>query len=103
MLEGLDYQMLEAGVHLKESMSDIFQRQIYACAWFERKNIVATMRQIGADNLLFETDFPHPTCLYPEPLDYMTGALAEMTTQERLKVFGGNAQKVYSIGDHAIR
>ena len=97
MLEGLDYQMMEAGVDLKESMTEIFKRQIYACSWFERKNIVSTMRQIGVDNLLFETDFPHPTCLYPHPLDYMTSALAEMTHDERGKVFGGNAQKIYNL------
>jgi predicted TIM-barrel fold metal-dependent hydrolase len=97
MLEGLDYQMLEAGVKLEESMSDIFRRQIYACSWFERKHIVSTMRQLGAENLMFETDFPHPTCLYPDPLDYMTSSLGEMTVDERQKVFGGNAQKVYGL------
>ncbi len=99
MLEGLDYQMAEAyGVEPKVSMEDIFRRQIYACSWFERKNIVQTMRQIGADNLMFETDFPHPTCLYPDALDYMTTALAEMTADERHKVFGGNAVKIYNLG-----
>lgn len=102
MLEGLDYQMMEAGVDLKESMSEIFRRQIYACSWFERKNIVNTMRQIGVDNLLFETDFPHPTCLYPDPLDYMTEALAQMTDDERSKVFGGNAQKIYNLDPGAV-
>ena len=24
---------------------------------------------VGEDSILFETDFPHPTCLYPKPLD----------------------------------
>jgi predicted TIM-barrel fold metal-dependent hydrolase len=97
MLEGLEYQMAEAGVELKESMADIFRRQIYACVWFEKKNIVKTIRQVGAGNVLFETDFPHPTCLYPDALNYMTTALAEMTEDERGKVMGGNARGLYNL------
>jgi uncharacterized protein len=97
MLEGLEYQMAEAGVKPKDSVYEIFKRQIYSCSWFERRNIVETMRQIGADNLLFETDFPHPTCLYPEPLEYMTDVLPDMTDEERKKVFGGNAAKLYNL------
>lgn len=100
MLEGLEYQLAEAGVKLKDSVHDIFKRQIYACAWFERRNILEVMRDIGTENLLFETDFPHPTCLYPKPLDYMTDVLAEMTAEERAKVFGGNATKVYNLGSY---
>ena len=28
---------------------------------------------VGEDNILFETDFPHPTCLYPNPLQTRGG------------------------------
>jgi predicted TIM-barrel fold metal-dependent hydrolase len=97
MLEGLEYQMAEAGVKPKDSIYEVFKRQVYTCSWFERRNIVDTMRRIGADNLLFETDFPHPTCLYPEPLEYMTDVLPDMTEDERKKVFGGNAAKLYNL------
>ena len=40
---------------------------------------------------------PHPACLYPDGLEYMADAIAQMTEEERFKVFSGNAAKVYNI------
>lgn len=98
MLEGIEYQLGEAGVKPKVSPTELFARQIYACTWFERRHIVQTARQIGIDNILFESDFPHPTCLYPDPLGQVSDALAAMTQEERQKMLGGNAIKLYNLG-----
>jgi predicted TIM-barrel fold metal-dependent hydrolase len=46
---------------------------------------------------MFETDFPHPACLFPDGIDYMTDAIAELTYEERVKIFSGNAAKLYNI------
>ena len=46
---------------------------------------------------MFETDFPHPTCLYPRPLEYLTPLLAQMTMEDRHKVFQTNAEKLYNL------
>ena len=46
---------------------------------------------------MFETDFPHPACLYPNGLDYLAEAIAELTPEERFKVFSGNAARIYGI------
>lgn len=96
-LEALEYQMHEAGMRLELSPREIFARQIYACCWFERRSLVQTVRSIGADNLMFETDFPHPTCLYPGAMDYMRATIEELTEVERRKVFSENAQKLYHL------
>jgi uncharacterized protein len=61
------------------------------------ENLVATMRQTGIDNVMFETDFPHPACLYPDPLEHVADAAAAMTDEERFKFFSGNAAKLYNI------
>ena len=97
ILEALEYMAVESGMEFGVSPSEIFRRQIYACTFFERKNFVETVRQVGADNIMFETDFPHPACLYPDGLDYMVDALAGLTYEERFKIFSGNAAKVYNI------
>jgi predicted TIM-barrel fold metal-dependent hydrolase len=47
---------------------------------------------------MFETDFPHPTCLYPDPLERGAQALAGFTAEERRKIFSANADKVYGVG-----
>ena len=97
LLEAMEYMSVEAGVEYATSPTEVFRRQIYACSFFERKNFVATVRQVGVDNVMFETDFPHPACLYPDGLDYMADAIAELTPQERRKIFSENAARVYNI------
>lgn len=97
LIEGLEYMGREAGLDYSPSPIEVFRRQIYACTFFERRNFVETIRQVGVDNVMFETDFPHPACLYPDGLEYMADSIAEMTEEERFKVFSGNAAKVYNI------
>jgi predicted TIM-barrel fold metal-dependent hydrolase len=97
ILEAISYQMSEAGIKPKLSPKEIFQRQMYASSWFEREDLIHNARLVGVDNVMFETDFPHPTCLYPNPLGYMAETAAKFTLEERQKIFGGNAARVYNI------
>ncbi|MBV1917291.1 MAG: amidohydrolase [Sphingomonadaceae bacterium] len=97
LLEALDYMSTQAGIDYKPSLEERFRSSISACVFFEREKIVQTIREVGEDNIMFETDFPHPACLYPNGLDYLVDAIAEMTEQERFKVFSGNAARIYNI------
>jgi predicted TIM-barrel fold metal-dependent hydrolase len=97
LLESLEYNMKDSGLKYDLSPFEIFRRQIYACSWFERRSLAESVRALGADNIMFETDFPHPVCLYPDALDYMADAAAELTLEDRRKVFGGNAARLYKI------
>lgn len=97
LLESLDYMSEQAGQTYEPSLRERFQRSISACVFFERENIVDTIRLVGEDNVMFETDFPHPACLYPNGLDYLAESISQMTAQERFKVFSGNAARIYNI------
>jgi predicted TIM-barrel fold metal-dependent hydrolase len=97
VLEALEYQMKEGGLDFQISPKELFRRQIYACSWFERDVLVDTARTLGTDNIMFETDFPHPTCLYPGALQYIENVALGFTPEERSKVFGGNAVKLYKL------
>src|SRR5437764_3168517 len=71
-LEGLDWQWQNCGVGLEHPeydllLSEYFRRQIYGCFWFERDSALSAIEQVGADNVLYETDFPHPTSMSPGP------------------------------------
>jgi len=98
MLQALDHQYKECSGSrgLEMLPSEYFKRNFYACFWFERSESLATViRDVGVDNVMFETDFPHPTCLYP--IDDVAGALSGLTDAECDKVLCGNAQEVYHI------
>jgi predicted TIM-barrel fold metal-dependent hydrolase len=97
LLEALDYMSIEAGLDYQTPPREVFRRQIYACSFFEKQNFVNTVRQLGADNIMFETDFPHPACLFPDGLEYLVDVIAELTAEERAKIFSLNAAKLYNI------
>jgi hypothetical protein len=42
-----------------------------------------------------ETDFPHPTCLYPDPLAHARDNMRELSPTTRDKILSGNATKLY--------
>jgi predicted TIM-barrel fold metal-dependent hydrolase len=52
---------------------------------------------VGEDNVLFSTDFPHPTCLYPAPLDVIAEKMATLRDTTRRKVLGENAARLYRL------
>lgn len=97
LMEALDYQLIEIAEGRKFALkpSEYFQRNFYACFWFEQNDISATLRRVGIDNVLFETDFPHPTGLYP--IAKLEQRLAGLTPAEREKVLGLNAARLYRI------
>jgi uncharacterized protein len=101
ILETLDYSLAEAGARRLDKLSmspfEYFRRQIYATFWFEGRDSAAAIRRVGVDNVMFETDFPHPVCLYPKPLEQVRKCLGDLTAEEQRKVLSTNAARVYRI------
>jgi predicted TIM-barrel fold metal-dependent hydrolase len=72
LLEAMDWQWRNSGCATKFAgaslPSEIFRRQIYGTWWFEARSRDA-VRDL-ADNIMFETDYPHPTSLSPGPASF---------------------------------
>lgn len=78
--------------------SDYFRRQVFVCYWFEQFAPQELMEKIGVDNVLFETDFPHPTSLFPGDVrQRIDGALGSHSAEVRRKVLWENAAALYRI------
>jgi predicted TIM-barrel fold metal-dependent hydrolase len=109
LLESLDWQWRNCGVareHPEYNLlpSEYFRRQIYGCFWFERDCGVAAISQLGADNVLYETDFPHPTSMTPgpasaavDPQEYIADALSSLSDSDLRKVLHDNAARLYGV------
>ena len=101
ILEALDYEMdenaPEAKARMKMLPSEYFKQNIYATTWFEHRNLGALIDAVGEDNLMFETDFPHPTCLYPAPLKTAEENLRGLDPAVQRKILGENAAKLYRL------
>jgi predicted TIM-barrel fold metal-dependent hydrolase len=100
-LEILDHQMAETAPnelsHLSLLPSDYFRRQFYGCFWFERSTIKPTVEFLGSKCLLFETDFPHPTCLYPRDDAHLLEAFRGLNDSDIKAILQDNAAELYRI------
>ena len=102
-LEALDYQFQGNRVaddrpEFDRLPSEYFATNIYACYWFEQIAPRRLIDQIGEDRILFETDFPHPTCLYGDEVhDRIDKGLGESDPETRRKILWSNAEKLYKI------
>ena len=101
LLEAIEHQFHETSAHGFPDLSltplEYFQRNLYACYWFEKRDIRHTIDILGADRILFETDFPHPTCLFPESMDAAAPGLATLTEEQQRLVLQDNAASLYGI------
>jgi predicted TIM-barrel fold metal-dependent hydrolase len=52
---------------------------------------------VGEDNIMFETDYPHPTCLYPDPLKTAAETMRDLSTTAQRKILGENAARLYHL------
>lgn len=100
-LEVLDHQMHETApnelAELTLLPSEYFKRQFYGCFWFERSTIKPTIDFLGERCVLFETDFPHPTCLYPRDDASLMTALEGLTDAQIQAIMQDNAAQLYKI------
>jgi len=107
-LEAFDWQWRNGDVAREHPEYDLlpseyFRRQIYGCFWYERAAALPALLAYPA-NMLFETDFPHPTCQHPgprtpavEPATYAEEALAGLPEDVLRKVLVDNAAALYGL------
>ena len=108
ILEAFDWQWRNGGVTREHPEYDLlpsqyFRRQIYGCFWFETDGL-RTALELFPDNMMFETDFPHPTSMSPgpqsaalRPRDYAEQALAGLPESTLQKVLHDNAAALYRV------
>lgn len=110
LLASLDWQWLNSGARAERPdrlmPSEYFRRQIYGTFWFEGLDAAALLPALEAfpDNLMFETDFPHPTSLSPGPLstapnpkDLIDQQLSKLAPDHAEKVLHGTAARLYRL------
>jgi predicted TIM-barrel fold metal-dependent hydrolase len=77
--------------------SEYFARQVYACYWFETVAPRRLLAELPVDNILFETDFPHPTCLYGNLREKIEAGLGDAPADVREKFLWENSARLYGI------
>ena len=108
VLEMFDWQWTNGDVAKEHPEYDLlpseyFKRQVYGSFWFEKKGIEAALTDFP-DNLMWETDYPHPTSQYPSPnssaehpADYAQKALANIPEETVRKVLQDTPARIYGV------
>jgi hypothetical protein len=103
ILEAMEYQFDEM-VTEKEELAltkrrpaEYFRDHLYVMFWFEQSGAIKLIPDIGVNNVLVETDIPHPTCLYPTPREHFARVLSGLSREEQQRVLQDNAAELYKI------
>jgi predicted TIM-barrel fold metal-dependent hydrolase len=77
--------------------SDLFRQHVFVTYWFERQAPRYFLDLIPVDNVLFETDFPHTTCLFGDIDETIAENLGHLPEEIRRKILWDNATRLYRI------
>lgn len=82
----------------KREPREMFVDQIFVSYWFENEQCIDHyIKEFGSTNLLFETDFPHPTSLYPEVREKAAETLGNQSEEAQRNILYRNAERVYGV------
>ena len=79
---------------LKMRPSEYWYRQCYAT--YQSDPIgVKLINELGVDNIMWGSDFPHPDGVYPDSQEYIEKELGHLPAEVRRKIVCDNAAKLY--------
>jgi predicted TIM-barrel fold metal-dependent hydrolase len=82
------------GLDLKMKPSQYWYRQCYAT--YQSDPIgVKLIDELGADNIMWGSDFPHPDGVWPDSQEYIRRELGHLPEATRKKIVCDNAAKLY--------
>jgi len=104
LLEAMDFQWHE-NIEAEDKRdfwkgmmpSEIYRRNFSGSFWFEKTALAEHIDFLGADTVMFETDFPHGTALTDRMTDDVAAKLARLTPEVRRKVLHDTAARVYNL------
>ena len=106
-LQALDYQYVEGGLdrtgRLPLLPSEYFRRQIYCSFWFETFGVAEAIGFLGSDQGDVQTDFPHPSCLYPGTATRIDAFAATVDDETLERVLSRNAAELFDLPAHRPR
>ncbi|MEJ6009508.1 amidohydrolase family protein [Novosphingobium aquae] len=100
-LEGMEHQLSEFRTTINRGLqlspTEYFRRNFWVSFWFETIAPTKLLDDIGADRILFETDYPHPTSLYPGVQDKLVSVLGHQPYETRKLILQDNAKALYNL------
>jgi len=101
VLEMLEHQFDEMRTmedhNLKRRPKEYFAKNFWVSFWFETFAPQHMLQEIGVDRVMFETDFPHPTSLYPGVQQKVAASMSKCDFETRKRVLESNAVELFNL------
>jgi predicted TIM-barrel fold metal-dependent hydrolase len=98
-LERLDEQMEEwahATAPLPHEPSEYFARQCFISTEPNERTLPAIVSMMGADNLIFASDYPHPDAIFPGVVQALAGR-DDVSDEAKAQILGTNAVTLFGL------
>jgi len=100
-IERMDHAYLNhTWAHGEEKLAELpsvyIRRSVFGCIFSDR-HAIESAGTIGADNLMFETDFPHADGPYPHTLDHLARQFEGVDPTTTYKIVRGNAIRLFEL------
>jgi predicted TIM-barrel fold metal-dependent hydrolase len=82
---------------LRELPSAYFRRQVHLTFMEEPRSLRLLRDRIGVDNILWASDYPHPTTTWPESRQSIQRQFEGIPDDERRQITCGNAARVWQL------
>ena len=84
---------------MKMKPSEYFRRQCWISFDPDESTLAFTARSplVGADRIIWASDYPHPDAKFPGVVDELRKAAASLDPSERARILGLNAAELYSL------
>jgi predicted TIM-barrel fold metal-dependent hydrolase len=79
---------------VKELPSTYWKRQM-AVTFVDEPEAIDNRYELGVENLLWSTDFPHPCCNWPNAQAKVAEMFKDMPDEETDKITWGNGARMY--------
>jgi predicted TIM-barrel fold metal-dependent hydrolase len=79
--------------------SEYFRRQCYISFDPDESTLAFTARHplVGADRIIWASDYPHPDAKFPGVVTELAEATAALGEPDRARIFGQNARALYHL------
>ena len=105
--QGLDQQRfwVQRGVQFMEhattdvdlntiNIRELFRDHVFGC-FIEDYHGIASIGDIGEDNIMCETDYPHSDSTWPNCITVVKKLIGDLSPEVQYKILRGNAEKLY--------
>ncbi|MEE9281710.1 MAG: amidohydrolase family protein [Myxococcota bacterium] len=82
---------------LKMAPTEYFKRSFWVACRGDERTLPSVVELVGDDNLLFNTDYPHPDGTWPWGIDRLCEQ--KIPEESKRKIFWDNAARAFALGD----